>query len=327
MRAAAAALALALAACAQAPAPLPGAPIAHGPGITIVAEPVAELPGRKGFLTFCADIACGQWTYAGGLNLTSPDTSRLHGLSDLEVTSAGALTAITDNGDLVRATLVLGAGGHLPGLADGRLTPLAGLDGQPLGGDKSRADAEGLATFANGDRLVSFERDHRIWLYPANGAQPRPAPAPAVAFPLNEGLEALAVDAARGADAYVAGAEASGQTWHCRLSSRCEPGPVIDKPVQAGLTAMARLSGGRTAWLLRSYDAVLGARIELRITDAALQRIGSLRIERPATVDNFEGVAAVPRGDGTIRFYLLSDDNFSASQRTLQLSFDWKAPR
>jgi hypothetical protein len=27
-------------------------------------------------------------------------------------------------------------------------------------------DAEGMAILANGDRLVSFERNHRIWLYP-----------------------------------------------------------------------------------------------------------------------------------------------------------------
>jgi hypothetical protein len=32
----------------------------------------------------------------------------------------------------------------------------------------------------------------------------------------------------------------------------------------------------------------------------------------------------VPRADGSVRFYLLSDDNASAAQRTLLLAFDWR---
>ena len=197
--------------------------------------------------------------------------------------------------------------------------------GQPLGGDKARADAEGLASLAAG-RLVSFEHDHRIWLYPVGGGPPRPAPSPTAAFPDNQGLEALAADPARGADAYVAGAEASGETWLCRLTSGCAAGPKIAKPADMGLVAAVRVGPDRMAWLLRGYDPLRGNRVELRVTDDALRRVDELRIERPATVDNFEGLAAVPRRDGRVRFYMLSDDNFSASQRTLLLAFDWKAP-
>ncbi|WP_269844607.1 hypothetical protein [Alkalicaulis satelles] len=39
------------------------------------------------------------------------------------------------------------------------------------------------------------------------------------------------------------------------------------------------------------------------------------------TVDNIEG-AAVVTVDGRQRLHLISDDNFSASQRTLLMSFD-----
>ena len=42
----------------------------------------------------------------------------------------------------------------------------------------------------------------------------------------------------------------------------------------------------------------------------------------PATVDNFEGIAAVRRPDGGVRLYILSDDNFNPGQRTLLLAFD-----
>jgi hypothetical protein len=43
------------------------------------------------------------------------------------------------------------------------------------------------------------------------------------------------------------------------------------------------------------------------------------------TVDNLEGVAAVPRPGGVTRFYLVSDDNASPQQRTLLLAFDWRS--
>jgi hypothetical protein len=41
-------------------------------------------------------------------------------------------------------------------------------------------------------------------------------------------------------------------------------------------------------------------------------------------VDNFEGIAVVPRPTGGIRLYLVSDDNGSAAQRTYLLAFDWQ---
>ena len=64
----------------------------------------------------------------------------------------------------------------------------------------------------------------------------------------------------------------------------------------------------------------------LRIDGPAGQRLGEWKIEKPATVDNFEGLAALPGKNGVVRFYLISDDNFSSSQRTLLLAFDWKPP-
>jgi hypothetical protein len=45
----------------------------------------------------------------------------------------------------------------------------------------------------------------------------------------------------------------------------------------------------------------------------------------PMTVDNYEGLAAVPATDGGVRFYLISDDNGRADQRTLLLAFDWRS--
>jgi hypothetical protein len=47
-------------------------------------------------------------------------------------------------------------------------------------------------------------------------------------------------------------------------------------------------------------------------------------LERPLTVDNFEGIASTNARDGRRRFYLVSDDNGRADQRTLLLAFDWR---
>lgn len=315
------ALSLVLAACAApAPAPLPKAPLPAGGAIRIDARPVAERPAN---VTTICDGPCLDWTFQGGVELTSSDTSRFHGLSDLEVSADGKVVAVSDEGDLLHARLVLDAQGRLTGLADGKLTPLAGLDGKPLQG-KADGDAEGLALLAGGDLLISFERNHRIWLYPAAGGAPRVVNAPNEAFPENDGMEALAADPDRGPTAYVTGGEASGQTWTCAVGTPCKAGPQLDLAEGVGLVAMRRLPEGRTAYLLRSFSVATGPVIRLRVLDRAGRLVGSKSISRPDAVDNFEGLAALPRPDGSVRFYILSDDNFSAIQRTLLFAYDWR---
>ena len=175
---------------------------------------------------------------------------------------------------------------------------------------------------ANGDRLVSFEREHRIWLYPADGSPPRLAPTPEADFPANGGLEALGADPAAGPDAYIAGGEESGQPWSCRLSAGCIPGPVVEKHADFGLVALRRLPQDRTAYLLRAWDPLRGNRIVLTIRGPAGE-IARMEMARPLTIDNFEGLDLTPRADGGYRLYLLADDNFQSIQRTLLLAFDW----
>jgi hypothetical protein len=50
------------------------------------------------------------------------------------------------------------------------------------------------------------------------------------------------------------------------------------------------------------------------------------KLDEFTTVDNFEGIAAKEMPDGRIRLYLISDDNFSANQRTLLMVFDIRKP-
>ena len=268
-----------------------------------------------------SQTAVGPFTYAGGVVLTSTQTDQLHGLSDIEITGPDRMTVVTDDGILVTARLVLDNGGRLTGVNDVRLEPLTGRDGKPLA--REAADSEGLAVLRNGDRLVSFERQHRIWLYPGRGGSPRPVPQPEATFPRNGGMEALAADPDAGRDAYVVGAELTGETWSCRISTRCIAAQTVDRPAGMGLVALRRLAGGRTAVLMRAFAQTTGSRNSLAILRANAVE-AQLDLARPLTVDNFEGVAAVARPKGVVRFYLVSDDNGFATQRTLLLAFDWR---
>ena len=155
---------LAVGACAQ-PVALPVGPMAAGASIALSADPIPLNPDDLSL------SRVGNFTYSGGLNITSKVTSQLHGLSDLRVLPSGALYAETDEGRFFSARLGLDSKGRLVGLKDGELTALIGVDGKPLP-SKQESDAEGLAILENGDRLISFERHHRILLYPAKGGVP-----------------------------------------------------------------------------------------------------------------------------------------------------------
>ena len=265
----------------------------------------------------------GQFVFAGGLHLIAAAGQPLHELSDIEVIGQDRLLAVTDFGMWFEARLVHDQGDRLVGIADTRMWPMTGEDGRPLS-RREDMDAEGLARLPNGDLLVSFERHHRIWLYPvAQGGPPKPVPMPELSMPSNTGLEALSADPEAAADAYLVGAEGSAQTWRCRQKTVCTLGPVLAIPENFSLVAIRQLLQDQTAYLLRAFDPLTGlVRVSLRLQQAD-RLIAQLDLAPPLTVDNFEGLAAVRRTDGGWRFYLMSDDNGSQKQRTLLLAFDW----
>ncbi|WP_425996662.1 esterase-like activity of phytase family protein [Caulobacter sp. DWR1-3-2b1] len=327
-----AALVLALAAgmlghCSRKPAPppLPMAPVKVGPEIALQTTPVPLDASNR------ARTTLEGFVFAGGVAITSPQTSRLHGLSDLTIAPDGGLVAVTDDGDLFQARLVLDPTGRLIGLTDGKLEGLKGPDGQPLQG-KDKADAEGVAILANGDRLISFERDHRIWLYPAAGGPPRPASKPATIFPYNEGMEALAAYPAAGPDAYLVGGE-EGEVWLCKLSAACQAlAPQQGPDFTWGLTAMATFNGPAIATFHRGFDPIRGWRGILRFVANPMAPAGkqvhaaSLHLDGSITRDNYEGVALSSTPSGATRIYLISDDGSLPGQRTLLMAFDWTPP-
>jgi hypothetical protein len=185
-----------------------------------------------------------------------------------------------------------------------------------------------MARLPDGPLLVSFERDHRIWAYDEAG-RPTPAKAPPVVLGDNEGMEGLAAAPATGGLYYV-GLEPGG-IWMCRLNTGCDELDGLPTPPPGyRLSALTTGPKGELLILHHSYIPGIGSRIILTIVgDPFFDKtvIGRLAMGPSTTVDNFEGVAVVPRADGSWRLYLLSDDNFNDRQRTILLAFDWTPPK
>jgi hypothetical protein len=269
----------------------------------------------------------GAFVYAGGIEIKSAESTGVHELSDLRIVSGDHLVAVSDGGHFFEARLLFDKTARLSGLADARLTPLVNERGEPLTG--LEADAEAFDVLPTGDRLVSFERNHRIWLYATDGSPPRPTPMPNARFPDNGGMEALTIYPAAGPGFYLVGSE-RGTIWLCSLAGMCEEtafGALV--PSGFGLTALAAYGDvGGFAMLARAYEPRLGTRISVRLIGATGAREGrvldEMRLAPPFTVDNFEGIAVVPRPPDGIRLYLASDDNGSTTQRTYLLAFDWQ---
>jgi hypothetical protein len=261
-------------------------------------------------------------SFAGGVEISLTPDSPLHSLSDLKLTGEGGFISVTDTGDLVRGSLRLDKRGRLTGVDGLRWRRLTLRDGSPIV-EKPDGDAEGLAFTHAGELLVSFERDHRIWNYgrAAPAARPVPATMPTHPFTTNDGIEAMAASS-RGWR--VAGE--SGGVWDCD-GHDCI---VVTPPPQTPLTdSDYRMTGldedpRGEGWFVvqRSFAPPVDARARVRrmSPDGALGPV-LIELKLPGTTDNFEGVAAERRGEGT-RLYILSDDNGNPLQRTLLLAFD-----
>lgn len=281
----------------------------------------------------------GQLRFRGGLHLRGASDDVFGGLSGLEVLEDGHLVAITDDGRWFEAQLNLDEAGALVGLSDARIALMRDEDGNPFE-NKAAGDPEGLAQLPDGRFAVSFEQRPRILIYDLNrdgpfGAALRgPSLGETSRLRRNVGLEALAVTSE---GALLVGAEGLNRRrtplWVAPLDAAAPAPPRIDYPLSDGyaLTSLDHLPDGGFVAIERFYAPVIGARARItRFSEEGLNAEAETlpNVERlaefapPLAVDNFEGIAAVRRPDGGVRLYIVSDDNFSARQRTLLLAFD-----
>ena len=300
------------------------ATVAATGAIRIVAKPLPLNPSDP------KQASVGAFVFAGALQLTTPDTTLLGGQSDLKIVDGDQLVSESDEGSLLRAHIVLGPDGRLVGLDHATLTTLTGMDGKPLPG-KWESDAEGVAVWPNGDLMISFEHDHRIWIYPAAGGPPHPAPMPNAKMHKNAGMEGLALAPREGADAYWVGIE-GGSIWLCHLAGDCKQTPGQHPPSFGfRLPALFEMDDGDLVVEHHHWDPLTGNHLTIDVidnpaTNAAPATKAQLKLGPPLTLDNIEGVAVVARPGGVERFYLISDDNFQDDQRTLLMAFDWTPP-
>lgn len=312
-----AALALPLSACAQSVPPADE----QWRAISVEAEAAA-----------LGDEEIGQLRFLGGVALRS-EAAAFGGISDIHIAEDGAFIAITDAGFFMRGALALDETGAPISVSDVAIGAMRDEEGE-IFPNKESADAEGLAMLADGRVAVSFEGAQIVRIYdlrdgPFAPAQAGPPLDGADDLPANGGLEAVAP---MGDDALLIGAEDNGQLWIAQLGDADSPGPVAtlaDLPVGYGLVELDQLPDGDFVALQRFYAPVIGNRIRvLRLSTGSLRSANAratttelARFARPMAIDNFEGVSVVQRGERTL-LYLVSDDNFNASQRTLIYAFE-----
>jgi hypothetical protein len=325
MRGSLAALALLLPLLASSPAPAQAVPI------EITATPVERFD-VTGLTRF------GPLEFRGGLVLSSP-AEGFGGLSSLLLDPDGAhFIAASDRGSWLSGR-ILSEGDRPTGIAEARLAPMRVAGGGTLA-RRGRADVESLVRTKAGI-LAGIERKQEVWLFP--GADPLNATGrrllsdPELAkLGNNESLEAmLAPPDAKPAPVIVIAEESPDDP---AILPGFLFGP-LKKPAATGRFAVRRTDefsatdaaladDGMVYLLERRFDIFRGVAMRIRRFPLSEIRPGALidgevliSVSRVMAIDNMEALALHRNAAGELILTVLSDDNFSALQRTLLLRF------
>nr|WP_321975308.1 esterase-like activity of phytase family protein [uncultured Cohaesibacter sp.] len=300
----------------------------HAHPIWVQASKILSFHGLSGSQT-----RFGKLDWIGGLELSSDDPL-FGGFSGLAFLDAEHFIAVGDKGAALSGRLVFEQGKPV----DVRETAIRYLPGLGKAQRDWQRDAEGLAV-RSGEAFVSFEGIVRLTRYRLKdfgfarleGKQRLPALIEE-ANQANEGLEALAI-APEGSPYNGAFILLSEKVRQGRvLGWIYEPGQVrtFDLPQSDGLsvTDAAFTQQGDLIILERKVSLLGGLEIQLRRIRRSDFRPGPIeqtdvlmRGNLAYALDNMEGldIQGLPDGDNVVS--LISDDNFSALQRTLLLQF------
>lgn len=291
--------------------------------IDVVATPVMSDVGAAPFAT-------GRLEYVAGFELTS-EVKAFGGLSGMSLSAdGGTLTALADTGVWFQLALQHEAGGRLVGVAGGESGQLKDEQGKPFA-TKYVGDAESITRAADGSYYVTFEGWHRLWRYKtltAAAKYVRP-PKAMTSLPGNEGVEAATQLPDRRFLLLSEGGFADTGDLQGWLGDGKRWAALTLTPTGAFRpTDLTALPTGDLLLLERSVSLFGGFAARLSVIPAATIAPGArlsgkeLAVLRsPLPVDNFEAVAARATPDGSILIYVLSDDNFNATERTLLLQF------
>jgi hypothetical protein len=304
-------------------APNVGEALAAPVGLDLRAVPVplnSEDPAQR---------MVGALHYVGGWPLTA-DQKRFGGFSGLTVRADGRLTAINDLGAWLTAKIDLAAIGRGTLRFEGAsLQPYTGRHGE---NDKKAYDAEALLPYGDAF-LVSFEQKHRIRITaPGQSDAPWP-PARFINFGAmarNSGLEAMTWVSDGVLLAFEErGLDTAGRLGGWLVTEEGAERLYLKPPENFAPTDAVTLPGGDVLLVMRRYSVRDGVSAKVLRLEASSLKPGAVEkgaelahLEPPLAVDNLEALDAVPLPGGGVRLFILSDDNFNASQRTLLLVFD-----
>jgi len=284
----------------------------------------------------------GLLEFRGGLVL-SARAKQFGGLSAIRVQPDGAnFIALTDKGWWLKGRIVYD-GARPTGIADAQMAPMLGPDGLTLA-SRGWYDTESIAQ-DGGTLYVGIERVNRIvrFDFGKDGllarAQPVEVPPAVRGLPNNKGLEAL-VFVPRGlplGGTLIAISERGLNREGNHLAFLIggpRPGPfTIKRNADFDISDAALLPSGDLLVLERKFSWTAGLFVRLRRIKLADIAPGAL-VDGPAlfeadlgsAIDNMEGLSVHRGPNGETVLTLVSDDNFSALQRTLLLQFTLAEP-
>lgn len=284
----------------------------------------------------------GDFEFVGGLELSSSN-ALLGAMSGIRLAADRRnFLGVMDTGYWYAGRLLRDDAGRPIGVD--QFTVSAILDGTGETSDeKWRFDAEGLVV--RGDEvLASFERDHRIAIYPAERpgrSTPTgtlPILIPSHEFRGNRGLEMVAVapETSQLAGAVVAISERSlnrdGNLFAAILSGPSEGVFFVKRDPPFDVTDGDFLPNGDLLLLERRFSIAQGVGMRIRRIDGS--RLGSgnlvdgevvLEADHGFQIDNMEGLDVTTDDQGQVFVTLVSDDNHSILQRNLLLEFRYIA--
>ena len=305
--------------------------------IEVRSEPITAFdvrdPSRRQF---------GLLEFRGGLVLRS-SYEHFGGISAIRVGSDGAhFIALSDKGWWFRGRIVY-EGTRPSGIADAEMAPILGADGRPLAA-RGWYDTESIAE-DGGTLYVGIERVHQIvrFDYGKEGllARGRPIALPPGlrSLPPNRGIEAL-VFVPKGlplAGTLVAiserGLDKAGNIIGFLIGAASPGNFAVRRSSNYDVTDAALLPGGDVLLLERRFSWSSGLAVRMRRMALGEIKPGAV-VDGPVLfdvdlgyeIDNMEGLSVHRNAGGEVVLTLISDDNFSAVQRTLLLQFTLAEP-
>ena len=275
--------------------------------------------------------------FRGGLVLTSSHRD-FGGLSAIRMLGDGTrFIALTDKGNWLRARIVTRDGRPIA-IADAEMAPILGPDGRPVASRRNWYDTESIAD--DGATLyVGIERAHEIlrFDYGRDGlrarGQPIAVPPAMKQLPSNRGIECL-VAPQKGqplAGSLIAISERGLDPAGNILGFLIGPGGgtfTVKRTDEFDVSDCAITPSGDLLLLDRRFSWTRGLAIRIRrvplarvMPRAVIDGPDLLFADMGYQIDNFEGMAVHREPSGALVLTLISDDNFSALQRTLLLQF------